>query len=51
MEALLIGQQHKPIGADHDRHLSSEKVVVAERNLLGCGRIVLIHDRHNPPFE
>ena len=51
VEAVLIGQQHKAIGTNHDRDLRRQKIVVAERDLLGRRRVVLVDDRHNTPLE
>ena len=36
-------------GADEDRDLRGEEVVVAERDLVGRRRVVLVDDRHDAP--
>ena len=47
VDALDLGQQHEQPGADEDRDLRRERVVVAERDLVGRRRVVLVHDRHD----
>jgi hypothetical protein len=51
VEPADVGQQHQPIGADQDRNLGGEEVVVAERDLVGGGRVVLVDHRDHPPVE
>ena len=45
-DALRLGQQHEQARAGEDRDLGRERVVVAERDLVGRGRVVLVHDGH-----
>jgi hypothetical protein len=42
------GQQDEPVGAEEDRDLRGEEVVVAEGDLVGRGRVVLVDDRTMP---
>ena len=51
VEAAGVGEQHEPVGADQDRHLGGQEVVVAERDLVRGGRVVLVDHRHHPPVE
>ena len=51
VEAAGVGEQHQPVGADQDRHLRREEVVVAERDLVGGGRVVLVDHRQHAPAE
>ncbi len=46
-----VGQQQQQLGAEQDRHLGGEEVVVAERDLVGGGGVVLVDHRHHPPVE
>jgi len=39
-DAIGVGEQQQPFGADQDRDLSGEEVVVAERDLIGRRRVV-----------
>ena len=45
VEAVDIGQQHQGVGADQMRHQRREPVVVAEPDLVGGHRVVLVDDR------
>ena len=45
------GEQHEQAGADEERDLRGERVVVAEADLVGRGRVVLVHDRHDAELE
>ena len=51
VDALDLGQQHEQPRADEDRDLRRQRVVVAERDLVGRGRVVLVHDRHRAERE
>ena len=51
VEAVGVGQDHEPAGADQDRDLRGEEVVVAEGDLVGRGRVVLVDDRDHAPLE
>ena len=51
VEAVGVGQQHEQLGAEQHRHLRGQEVVVAEGDLVGGGRVVLVDDRHDPPVE
>ena len=51
VHALDLGQEHEQASADEDRDLGGERVVVAERDLVRRGRVVLVHDRHRPERE
>ena len=46
-----VGQQDEQVGADQDRDLGGEEVVVAEGDLVGRRRVVLVDDRHDAPVE
>jgi hypothetical protein len=50
-QALGIGKQNEQPGAQQDRELSREEVVVTEGDLVGCGRVVLVDDRDAAPLE
>jgi hypothetical protein len=47
VQPVDVGDDHEQLGADqvHDRR--GEIVVVAEADLLGGDRVVLVHDRHH----
>ena len=49
--ALRVGQHHQQLGAEQDRHLRREEVVVAEGDLVGRGRVVLVDHRDHAPLE
>ena len=42
VEPVGVGQQHQQLGAEQDRDLRGEEVVVAEGDLVGRGRVVLV---------
>ena len=46
-----IGEQQQALGAQQDRHLGGEEVVVAEGDLVGGGRVVLVDHRNHAPLE
>ena len=48
VEPAGVGEQYQPVRADQDRHLRREEVVVAERDLVGGGGVVLVDHRHAP---
>jgi kynureninase len=50
-EAGLIGQDHQRIGVDQVRDQRAERVVVAELDLVGHDRVVLVDDRHDGQAE
>ena len=45
------GQQQQQRRVDQHRDLGGEEVVVAEGDLVGGGRVVLVDDRHDPPLD
>ena len=49
VEPVGVRQQDEQLGADEHRHLRGQEVVVAERDLVGRGRVVLVDHRHDPP--
>ena len=51
MKARLVGEQDQPPRLDHDRHLGREEVVVAEGDLVGRGRVVLVDHRDDVPGD
>ena len=51
VEAAGVGEQDEQVGAGQDRHLGGEEVVVAEGDLVGRRRVVLVDDRDDPPVE
>ena len=50
-EAVDVGEQDEQVGADEDRHLRGEEVVVAEGDLVGRRGVVLVDDRDDAPVE
>jgi hypothetical protein len=50
-QAVDVGQQHEQVGADEHRHLGGQEVVVAEGDLVGRRRVVLVDDRQHAPVE
>ena len=44
-------EQQEPLRAEQHRDLRGEQVVVAEADLVGRGRIVLVQDRHRTQLE
>ena len=51
VEAVAVGQQHQPPGAQQDRDLGRQHVVVAERDVVGRRRVVLVDDRDGPELD
>ena len=51
VQAVLVRQQHEQARAQQHGDLGGERVVVAERDLVRGGRVVLVHDRHDAPAE
>ena len=51
VDALDLGQQHEQPRAEQHGDLRGERVVVAEGDLVGGGRVVLVHDRHDAELE
>ena len=51
VEAVDVGQQDQLVGRHEHRHLRGEEVVVAEGDLVGGGRVVLVDDRQHAPLE
>ena len=45
VESRLIGEQHEHVGLDEIRDERAERVVVAEADLVGRDRVVLVDDR------
>ena len=50
-EPVDVGQQDEQVGADEHRHLGGEEVVVAEGDLVGRRRVVLVDDRQHAPVQ
>ena len=48
MHAGDLGEEHEEPRTDEDRHLRRQRVVVAERDLVGRRRVVLVDDRYCP---
>ncbi len=46
-----LGEKDEQAGLDEDRDLGGERVVVAEGDLVGRDRVVLVHDRHRAERE
>ena len=51
VQPLDVGEQHEQVGADEHRDLRREEVVVAEGDLVGRRRVVLVDDRQHAPLE
>ncbi len=51
VQPLDVGQQHQQPGAQHQRHLGGQRVVVPERDLVGGRGVVLVHHRHAAPSQ
>ena len=51
VDAVDLGQQHEQRGAGQHGDDRGERVVVAERDLVGRRRVVLVHDRHRAARE
>jgi hypothetical protein len=45
VHALSLGEKDQQPRAEQHRHLRGQRVVVAERDLVGGRRVVLVHDR------
>ena len=50
-ERVDVGEQHQQVGVDERGDERGEAVVVAEPDLLGGHRVVLVDDRHGPQVE
>ncbi len=46
-----LGQQHEQPRPDEERHLCGEGVIVAERDLVGRSRVVLVDHRNGAQLE
>ena len=51
VQRVHIGQQHEQVGVDEGGDERGEPVVVAEPDLVGRDRVVLVDDRHGPDVE
>ena len=51
VEAVGVGEQDEPVRADEHRDLRGEEVVVAEGDLVGGRRVVLVDDRHDAEVQ
>ena len=51
VEPAGVGEQDEQVRAGQHRHLGGEEVVVAEADLVGGGRVVLVDDRDDAPVE
>ena len=51
VDALDLGQQHEQPRPQQNGDLRGQRVVVAEGDLVGRGRVVLVHDRHHAELE
>jgi hypothetical protein len=51
VQPVDVRQQHQQPRVEQDRDLRREEVVVAERDLVGGGRVVLVHHRNHAPLE
>ncbi len=51
VQPIGVGQQDQARGADQDRHLRGQEVVVPEGDLVGRGRVVLVDDRDHAPIQ
>ena len=49
IHAVDVGQQHQKPRLQHKRDVRGQGIVVAEGDLVGRGRVVLVHDRHDAP--
>jgi hypothetical protein len=47
----LVGQDHQRVGVDQVGHQRAERVVVADLDLVGDHRVVLVDDRHDAQPE
>ena len=46
-----VREHQEQLGAEQDRHLGGQEVVVTEGDLIRRGRVVLVDDRHDSPLE
>jgi len=46
-----VGHQDQLIGREQHRHLGRQEIVVAEGDLVGGGRVVLVDHGQHPPLE
>ena len=51
VETVHVGQQHQRVGADQVRHQRGQPVVVADPDLVGGHRVVLVHHRQHAQPE
>ena len=51
VDAVDLGEQHEQPGVRQDGDLRRQGVVVAEGDLVGGRRVVLVHDRDRPEPE
>src|SRR4051794_9890723 len=51
VEAVRVGQEQEQVRAEQDRHLRRQEVVVAERDLVGGRRVVLVDHGDHAPVE
>ena len=51
VDAVDLGEQHEQPGVRQDGDLRRQRVVVAEGDLVGRRRVVLVHDRHRAEPE
>ena len=51
VERVHVRQHDQQVGRQQDRDLRREDVVVAEADLVGRGRVVLVDHRHDAPVE
>ena len=51
VDAVDLGQEHEQARAHEQRGVRRERVVVAERDLVGRGRVVLVHDRDDAELQ
>ena len=50
-DAVDLGEKDEQACADQNRDLGRERIVVPERDLVGCGGVVLVQDRHDTENE
>ncbi len=51
VEGVDVGEQHQGVGVHQVRHQGGQPVVVAEPDLVGGHRVVLVHHRHHAEPE
>ena len=49
IDAVDVGQEHQQPRLQHQRDVGGQRIVVAEGDLVGRGRVVLVHDRARRP--